>query len=68
MSEYVVTKERLRDYLYTLGFNYRTSRDKTNKQECIWLFQKDELLMDAITYYTNVKNKMVSQRCDTPKN
>ncbi|MCB2297065.1 hypothetical protein [Clostridium tagluense] len=62
MSEYVVNKERLRNYLYSLGFNYRQVADQKHNQEFIWLFQKDELLMDAITYYTRVKNIMISKK------
>lgn len=62
MSEYVVNKERLRNYLYSLGFNYRQVPDQKHKQEFIWLFQKDELLLDAITYYTKIKNIMMSKK------
>ncbi len=54
--EYVVTKKRLRDYLYSLGFYYRKVPDKTGKQDEVWLFPKNDLLLDAITYYTKMKN------------
>lgn len=63
MSEYVVTKERLRNYLYSLGFNYREVHDRTERQDKVWLFEKNDLVMDAITYYTEVKNKMMKNQC-----
>lgn len=61
MSKYVVTKERLKDYLYILGFNYREVPDKTGRQEIVWLFPKTNLVMDAITYYTKMKNIRINK-------
>jgi hypothetical protein len=52
---YVIKNERLRDYLYCLGFDYKQVEDKKQKQEYIYLFKKTEKLLDAITYYTNFK-------------
>ncbi len=60
--EYVVTNKRLRKFLYSLGFNYRKVPDKTGKQDEVWLFQKDEMLMDAITYYSNFKKIRMAQQ------
>jgi|GEM_PF-2687660 len=68
MTEYVVSKERLRNYLYSLGFNYRSVKDQTHRQKLVWLFQKDELLLDAITYYTKIKNIMIQAKKATFKN
>lgn len=60
--EYVIKTKRLRNYLYCLGFNYRQVKDKTNKQEFIWLFENNELLQDAIAYYNNHKKKMIEMK------
>ncbi|MCB2354360.1 hypothetical protein [Clostridium estertheticum] len=62
MTEYVVNTSRLRNYLYSLGFNYRQVIDQKHNQEFIWLFQKNDLLMESITYYTKVKNIMISKK------
>lgn len=53
---YVIKNRRLRDYLYTLGFNYKEVSDKTGKQNYVYLFPIDENLEKAITYYTQFKN------------
>lgn len=56
--EYVIKNIRLRDYLYTLGFNFREVPDRTLKQEFIYLFPNTDLLKTAITFYTQLhKNK-----------
>ncbi len=56
---YVVKNERLRDYLYCLGFNYKKVKDKNQIQEYIYLFKKTERLLNAITYYTNFKKEQI---------
>lgn len=56
--EYVVKNNRLKDYLYTLGFTYREVPDKMQKQEFIYLFSNTESLREAITFYTQFKNLM----------
>lgn len=56
--EYVIKNIRLRDYLYTLGFNYREVSDKTQKQEFVYLFENTESLKNAITFYTQFKSAM----------
>lgn len=55
---YVIKNERMKNYLYSLGFNYKKTEDKTGKQDFIYLFQKSDKLFDAMTFYTNThKNK-----------
>jgi hypothetical protein len=54
---YVIKNERLKDYLYCLGFNYIQVEDKNKIQEYIYLFNKTDKLLDAITYYTNFKQE-----------
>lgn len=56
--EYVVTSERLKTYLYSLGFDYREVPDKTKRQNKVWLFPNDKPLQDAITFFTDNKRRM----------
>lgn len=55
LLNYVIKSWRLRNYLYTLGFNYRQVNDKTGKQDYVYLFPNSEDLNKAITYYTQFK-------------
>jgi len=54
--EYVIKSKRLKDYLYTLGFNYREVPDKLGKQEYIYLFTNTEALHESITFFTKMQN------------
>lgn len=56
--EYVIKSERLRKYLYALGFNYRQVTDKTGKQAFIYLFEDTDDLKEAITFYTELKKRL----------
>lgn len=57
MSNYVIKNERLKQYLYTLGFDYKTVKDKTEQQDYVFLFPHTDDLLKAITFYTQIKNK-----------
>lgn len=57
--EYVVTSERLRNFLYSLGFDYRRVPDKTKKQKYVWLFANDDMLKEAITFFSNYKKRKI---------
>ncbi|ERI90970.1 hypothetical protein HMPREF1982_03532 [Clostridiales bacterium oral taxon 876 str. F0540] len=66
--EYVIKNPRLREYLYKLGFDYREVSDKTGKQDYVWLFKNTTELLEAITFYTTLKNKLkISKNTYTPK-
>lgn len=56
--EYVVKSERLKNYLYYLGFNCRQVADKTGHKKYVYLFQNDEDVQRAIEFYTTMKNKL----------
>lgn len=56
-QNYVVKNPRLKNYLYTLGFYYRLSRDTTGQQDYIFLFEDTKDLQEAISFYTQFKNK-----------
>lgn len=58
IKNYVVKHERLKAYLYTLGFDYKKDKDKTGKQDYIYLFPQSDKLLEAITFYTTFKNKL----------
>ena len=49
---YVIKNDRLKNYLYSLGFNYNVVTDKTGKQQYIYLFKQSIDLFNAITFYT----------------
>ena len=54
--EYVIKNDRLKNYLYTLGFTYREVPDRTLKQKFVYLFPNTDLLKEAITFYTHLHN------------
>ena len=58
-SGYVVDNIRQRDYLYTLGFNYNTKDDRKNPGKAIWVFDRTELLLEAIDFYIRTREKTV---------
>ena len=55
--EYVIKNNRLKNYLYSLGFNYRKVPDKTNNQNFVFLFPNNEDIKTSIDFYTEMKNK-----------
>ena len=54
---YVIKNQRLTNYLYSLGFDYRKVKDRTGKQDFVYLFPNSDDLAKAISYYTQFKNK-----------
>ncbi|OSA70274.1 hypothetical protein B2H86_08820 [Clostridium botulinum] len=54
---YVIKNKRLKNYLYSLGLDYKTQKDKTGKQDYIYLFNDTEELRKAITFYTEFHKK-----------
>lgn len=58
---YVVKNKRLKKYLYSLGFNYKKQKDRTKKTDYVYLFKKSKELFEAITFYTDFKNKYKSK-------
>lgn len=57
--EYVVTSQRLKQYLFCLGFIYRQVPDRSGRQKYIWLFPKSDMLSDALTFFSQNKQKMI---------
>ena len=57
-SKYVVNNERQKNYLYSLGFDYITQRDKFNPDKDVWVFDRNEKLLEAIDFYCKFRNKM----------
>ena len=58
---YVVKNKRQREYLYNLGFNYSKSQDLYNHSQEVYLFEKTDLLMESITFYSHIKNKQINK-------
>lgn len=56
---YVIKNKRLRDYLYCLGFNFKTQIDRTGRTDYVYLFPNTKELKEAITFYTSFKNEYV---------
>ncbi|WP_356832238.1 DUF5659 domain-containing protein [Clostridium botulinum] len=52
---YVIKTKRLKNYLYSLGFNFKQSIDKTGRQKYIFLFKNTNELNIAINFYHNFK-------------
>ena len=57
-SKYVVNNRRQRDYLYLLGFEYTSRVDKFDREKEVWLFDRTELLLEAIDFYCKFRNRM----------
>ncbi|AGK97648.1 hypothetical protein [Clostridium pasteurianum] len=57
--DYVVTSERLKQYLFLLGFTYRQAPDRSGRQKYVWLFPKNDMLFDALTFFTRNKQRMI---------
>ena len=54
MKKYVVIKKRLRNFLYSLGFNYEVKDDITGRQKKIFLFEDNERLRECISFYSKI--------------
>ena len=47
---------RLCRYLYSLGFNKESKFDQKNHE--YWLFEKTDLLQNALNFYFSMRNKI----------
>lgn len=54
---YVIKNKRLKDYLFALGFFCKAQEDRTGRTDYVYLFEKTEELFEAITFYTEFRNK-----------
>lgn len=52
---YVVTSRSLNQYLNSLGFVHRTDKDRNNPDREVYLFPKSIRLMEAITFYSELR-------------
>ena len=57
VDKYVVNNRRQRDYLYTLGFDYMSRADKFDRSKEVWVFDRTDLLLEAIDFYCKFRNK-----------
>ncbi|NME94598.1 hypothetical protein HF847_01060 [Clostridium cochlearium] len=54
---YVIRNKRLKNFLYALGLEYKAQPDRTGRTDYVYLFTKSKELFEAITFYTNFRNK-----------
>ena len=55
---YVIKSERLKNFLYCLGFNFKEQEDKTGRTDYVYLFSNTKELKEAITFYTEFRKKI----------
>ena len=58
---YIAKNERLRNYLYSIGFNYTTLKDLKDETKEVYGFKDSELLREAITFYSNLRKKVYNK-------
>lgn len=58
---YIVDNIRQRDYLYTLGFDYNTKDDRKNAGKAIWIFDRTDLLLEAIDFYIRMRERTIKR-------
>lgn len=54
---YVVKNERMKNYLYNLGFNFELQKDKITKVDYVYLFKNSNNLLEAITFYSDFRRE-----------
>ena len=57
-NKYVVNNERQKNFLYSLGFDYVVQRDKYNTEKDVWVFDRTDMLLEAIDFYCKFRNRM----------
>ena len=61
-DKYIVNNRRQRDYLYTLGFDFMSRTDKFDRNKEVWVFDRTDLLLEAIDFYCKFRNKHKEER------
>lgn len=54
--KYVVKNSRLKDYLFSLGFNYKQVVDRTGNQDFVYLFETENGFNDAMRFFYDFRN------------
>lgn len=54
MEKYMVVNKRLRNYLFSLGFDYNTRRDKKNINNEVFIFNNSNKLQECISFYVKI--------------
>lgn len=57
-AKYVVNNQRQKNYLYSLGFDFITQRDKFDSNKDVWIFDRTKELEEAIDFYCKFRSKM----------
>jgi len=61
-KKFVVMNSRLKDFLYSLGFEYVADEDKTHRQKEIFLFRDNNKLRKCIDFYTVIHKENQSNK------
>ncbi|CDI50390.1 hypothetical protein [Clostridium tetani] len=54
---YVIKSERLKNFLFALGFHCEAKPNKYIEGKYVYLFTKSKELFEAITFYTEFRKK-----------
>lgn len=57
MKYYVIKNRRLKNFLFSLGLNYKKKVDKYDDTKNIYLFEDNKKLRECITFYTEFKKE-----------
>lgn len=60
-KKYVIKDERMKNYLWSLGFDYNRVEDKLGNQKYIYLFIYNDDLKEAMDFFTKVKLKRINK-------
>ena len=55
--KYVIKSERQMQYLFCLGFDYKTVTDRAGKNRFVYLFTDSPDLHKALEFYCNMHSK-----------
>lgn len=56
--QFVVKTNRLKNYLYSLGFDFKQVSDNTGANKYVYLFPYTDLLEEALNFYSNFHKKI----------
>jgi hypothetical protein len=55
VDKQIIKNKRVKNYLYSMGFDFK--QEFTENGDMIYLFEKSNLLYDAINFYNNFKKR-----------
>lgn len=58
MATKVITSERIKNYLYSLGLNYTVKKDLKDENKNIYIFKVDDDFLEAMYFYDAFRTKL----------